>query len=193
MLEIQHNGSKWYGQVPDSIEELLTMLATHPLDRTFEDYGNFINLATPDRYEHYDRSVKAKEWCQAGCTHFNGNFATYSHAFSVYTNEPAIVDALTTAIRANQQRPDYLSQITRRMALDLIRTAARTGDMSAAHRISCENGIAPSAYADAVALGQREALTVGRPEPAPIPLAPALETPGPQTQLTFDLAAAGVH
>lgn len=42
MTHIQSNGSKWAGDPPDSIDVLCEVLTMHPLDRTFEDFGNFV-------------------------------------------------------------------------------------------------------------------------------------------------------
>lgn len=88
---INSNGSKWAGQAPDTIDRLLKVLASHPLDRVFEMYGNFI----------YPVNEMTRFW---------GNFLTMSHIFSIDTDEPDIIERLTAAIRKNQQRQDYLSQ-----------------------------------------------------------------------------------
>lgn len=97
---INSNGSKWYGQEPDTIEDLLQALEKYPLDRRFEAYGNFI-MREP---EMVDGSR------MTGLTRFWGNFYTASHVFCIDTDEPEVIEKLTKAIRANQQRPDYLSQ-----------------------------------------------------------------------------------
>ena len=78
---IRSNGSKWAGEEPDTVAQLLGVMAAHPLDRTFEDYGNF-----------RDR-VKG----EPGRVIFFGNFRNLAHA-------------LTAAIRANRRRDDYTSQ-----------------------------------------------------------------------------------
>lgn len=89
--EILSNGS---GQILP-IEALFDRLATDPLDRTFEPdcYGNFVFQCEDDRR-----------------TNFFGNFHTYSHVFNIATDDPDLIARLTAAIRANQQRPDYLGQ-----------------------------------------------------------------------------------
>jgi hypothetical protein len=89
---VEHNGSKFYGEAPDPIEALLDVLAREPLRRTFENYGNF---AMPER---------------DGYVRFWGNFFAVSHCFSIYTNDPDVIDRLTKAIRENQQRVDYKAQ-----------------------------------------------------------------------------------
>jgi hypothetical protein len=98
--EIISNGSKWAGEEPDSIDTLLDVLAKHPLDRTFEAYGNFV-LRDPQMADG-SRDV--------GRTHFFGNFLTLSHVFSIRTDEQDVIDKLTAAIQANKLRPDYRNQ-----------------------------------------------------------------------------------
>jgi len=95
---IHSNGSKWGGEQPDDINALVDVLGNYALDRTFEDerFGNFV-------FPH-DK--------QQGITCFFGNFADLSHVFSIDTDDAEVIARLTTAIRANQQRPDYLSQKT---------------------------------------------------------------------------------
>ena len=88
---INSNGSKWAGQAPDTVADLLKVLSSHPLDRTFEEYGNFI-IADKDMW------------------HFFGNFLTVSHVFSIDTDDRETIDSLTVAIRCNQTRRDYQSQ-----------------------------------------------------------------------------------
>jgi len=87
MLHITSNGS---GKVLE-LSELEAVLATEPLDITFERYGNFI--LTRD-----------------GVTRFWGNFARVSHVFQIDTDEPEVIARLTSAIRANQETPAYLAQ-----------------------------------------------------------------------------------
>lgn len=88
------NGSKWAGEAMGSVEDLLRLLATEPLDHTFEHYGNFIMPLT----RHPDL---------IGLTEFWGNFARVSHVFCVRTDDPELIGRLTAAIRANQARDDY--------------------------------------------------------------------------------------
>ncbi len=95
MINIISNGSKWAGDLPDTLDQLCEVLQSNPLDRTFEDYGNFIIAPTVE----HDAVVR-----------FWGNFFNLSHVFSVDTDEPEIIERLTGLIRANQQRADYISQ-----------------------------------------------------------------------------------
>jgi hypothetical protein len=83
------------------IEALFARLTSDPLDRTFEHYGDFV-------LEPVD--MKGRPMGEAGSVLFWGNFLTYSHVFSVITNDADLIERLTAAIRANQQRSDYLAQ-----------------------------------------------------------------------------------
>lgn len=88
---IHSNGSKWAGQEPDSIATLLEVLASTPLDPTFEKYGDFAYNA-----ETHDGTVR-----------FFGNFYLVSHVFRIDSNDPEVCDALFAAIRANKATDEY--------------------------------------------------------------------------------------
>lgn len=90
---IASNGSRWYGEEVGPVDQLLAALAEHPLARRFEVYGNFI-------FPHEE----------AGRVEFWGNFYAISHVFHVITRDASLIERLTKAIRANQERPDYLAQ-----------------------------------------------------------------------------------
>ena len=81
------NGSRWAGQAPGDLDELLGVLAKHPLSAR---YAPFIHVSEI-----------------GGSTQFFGNFATVSHVFNIDTNDPETIAKLTEAITKNQQRPDY--------------------------------------------------------------------------------------
>lgn len=105
MIEILSNGSKWAGQEPDSIDVLLDVLNREPLDPTFENCGDFIDPSptwgkygtTPSPYPDNPNVVS-----------FFGNFLKVSHVFNIHTDDTEIIEKLTVAIRANQQRTDYI-------------------------------------------------------------------------------------
>ena len=92
MTTIIDNGSNWAGGEPDTLDDLCAVLKSEPLNRDFEAFGNFI-LA--------DDAPVIRFW---------GNFANVSHVFSIDSDDPAVIERLTKAIRENQQRADYLSQ-----------------------------------------------------------------------------------
>jgi hypothetical protein len=95
MTNIISNGSHWAGEDPSPIADLEEALKTEPLDRSLENYGNFIIQPTVE----HDRVVR-----------FWGNFFGVSHVFSIDTDEPEVIEHLTALIRTNQKRPDYRSQ-----------------------------------------------------------------------------------
>ena len=92
MTTIIDNGSHWAGEEPETLDDLCAVLASEPLDRTFENFGNFILE---------DGTPVIRFW---------GNFAHVSHVFSIDSDEPAVIQRLTLLIRENQRRPDYRSQ-----------------------------------------------------------------------------------
>ena len=100
MLEIQSNGSKWFGQKPDTIEELIEVLNTYALDPTFEDCGNFYNPNPQYLKKEYAEKYK-------GCSSFFGNFAEISHVFNITTDEPEIIRRLVEAINNNKSTSKY--------------------------------------------------------------------------------------
>jgi len=83
------NGSKWFGEQPDTVEKLLAVLKENMLDPQFSEYGNFI---TPEGY---------------GTVRFFGNFHKLSHVFNIRTDDPKVIAKLTRAIRENLRREDY--------------------------------------------------------------------------------------
>lgn len=89
MITIISNGGTWAGEPPDSIDQLLAVLAREPLDPRFEPYGNFVIHEHPP------------------VVRFWGNFFHVSHVFAIDTDEPALIARLTEAIRANQQTAAY--------------------------------------------------------------------------------------
>lgn len=103
MINIFSNGSKWMGQEPDSIQELLNTLKEYTLDPSFEQYGNFITVLQESDFLKVNDTIKER----IGKTHFFGNFYNVSHVFNIDTDEPFIIEALTTAIRKNQQTAEY--------------------------------------------------------------------------------------
>lgn len=94
MLEIISNGSKFYGQKPDTIDQLIRVLEATPLDPCFEKYGTFVQ---PN--PHFLKKEAQQKY--AGCTHFHGNFHQVSHSFNIITDEPETIEKLTAAIQGN--------------------------------------------------------------------------------------------
>lgn len=100
MIEILSNGSKWYGQKPDTLEQLIDVLGEYALDPTFEKYGNFVMEYKPLKWTEKNSQYK-------GCASFFGNFYSLSHVFRIITDELEIIERITAAIRANQHTEAY--------------------------------------------------------------------------------------
>ena len=84
------------------IEGLFARLESDTLCRSFEAYGNFIQVDPVN--------LKGEPFLPMGGVCFFGNFATYSHVFNIHTDDADLIERLTAAIRANQTRPEYLAQ-----------------------------------------------------------------------------------
>jgi hypothetical protein len=89
-MNIISNGSKWLGQAPDSVEDLLSVLAIEPLNPVFESYGNFV----------------LSDEMPVGTVRCWGNFANVSHVFQIEGTE-AEMRPVIDAIRANQDTEAY--------------------------------------------------------------------------------------
>lgn len=86
----QVHGGEEFG--PADLEQLLKNLSSHCLDPG-------INLIDDEG---------------RGTFRFHGNFTTLSAVFNVRSNDPFVVLALTAAMDANRQRPDYLADVETR-------------------------------------------------------------------------------
>lgn len=100
MIQINSNGSKWYGQEPDPIEVLFQVLENNTLDPTFEKYGDFVN-----RNPHWLKKEAAEKY--KGCTVISGNFATLSHVFNIITDDEELIRNFEVLVNNNKQRPEY--------------------------------------------------------------------------------------
>ena len=100
MLIINSNGSKWCGQPPDTIDELKDALKNYTLDPAFEQYGNFVNRAP--KWDKPELNERFK-----GCTTIFGNFLTYSHVFSIITNDEHLINEIEGLVAENKERPEY--------------------------------------------------------------------------------------
>jgi hypothetical protein len=100
MIEILSNGSKWFGELPDTIENLLDGLSKYPLDPVFEEYGNFVNhnpeWLNPEIAEKYK-----------GCALIAGNFMEVSHVFRIVTDDSELINKLVEAINKNKETKEY--------------------------------------------------------------------------------------
>jgi len=97
---IHSNGSKWGGEEQDTIDRLIEVLATETIEeRFFSTY----------RVQQEDKTYKELNLCpidndeeHKGLTRFFGNFEALSHVFRIDTNDIAIIERLTKAIKANK-------------------------------------------------------------------------------------------
>ena len=85
--------------IEDTKENILSDLQKYTLDPIFEEYGNFVYVPT------FENKAIAEEY--KGMTAICGNFATYSHAFNLYTDDADLIKELKTAIIKNQQTEAY--------------------------------------------------------------------------------------
>lgn len=88
---IHSHGSTWAGQLYEPLGALDRMLATAPLDPTFEATGRF-------SFPHH---------AEKGVWRFFGNFHGVSHGFNIETTETDLIERISGAIRENMRRPDY--------------------------------------------------------------------------------------
>lgn len=100
MLEIESNGSKWFGQQPDSIEKLKDVLKNYTLDPAFERCGNFVN-----RKPQWVRKELIEKY--KGCTIIFGNFLALSHVFRIITDDEEFISEMEALINENKKRPEY--------------------------------------------------------------------------------------
>lgn len=100
MTRIDVIGSKWAGEESDTVENLLALMATEPLDPRFEAYGNFIYLV-----HEYDGSNEPHP--DNGYMHAWGNFYTCSYAFNITTDDLDLIHRFYAAITANQTSAAY--------------------------------------------------------------------------------------
>jgi hypothetical protein len=102
MLTINSNDSKWYGQQPDTIEELKEALKNYTLDPIFERYGDFVNRTPIWDNPEYKEKYK-------GCTLIWGNFLTLSHVFNIVTDDELLIGEIEALVAENKKRPEYLT------------------------------------------------------------------------------------
>ena len=105
-LYIVSNGSKWAGEEPDDLDDLLLMLGSHPLREERGDHGEVDpceGIRNDDR-----KTPNAPRWVNGprlfavdGVRHYSGNFEDISHVFSLYTNDRDTIATLDAALAKN--------------------------------------------------------------------------------------------
>jgi len=91
---IKSNGSKWAGQEPDSIEELISVLAQHDLDLENFAANGFISFKDSNGYSNRDYEEHT--------VHIFGNFRGISHVFNLeglYKNLRPLIEAIEKNIK----------------------------------------------------------------------------------------------
>jgi len=92
------NGSKWYGEEPDSIEKLLEVLQKETIEETF--FQKWVEAPnSPNPITHNFCPINKKE---NGFYVFFGDFEGVSHVFNIETNDPSIIKNLSEAIKSNK-------------------------------------------------------------------------------------------
>ena len=107
---IMSNGSRWFGEEEGDIAELLEVLSKHRIDyeRFTPGYIHTLNPCEGIYNPAWNFENEEPRWINGprmyrGEVHrFGGNFEHISHVFSIDTNDPATIVALTAAIEANQ-------------------------------------------------------------------------------------------
>lgn len=87
---VRSNGSKWAGEAPDPVRDLLERLRSEVLTRAYN----------------------AEETMPNGAARFTGNFLHVAAVFDVETTDPATIAALRDAMAENRLSSAYLVQDT---------------------------------------------------------------------------------
>lgn len=120
-IYIMSNGSKFAGEEQDDISVLMQMLKTHTLDPRFADpvYGHPFYTDNPcegirnpnwthDSKRGVPQFIDGPRLYAAECVvRFSGNFLTYSHVFTIDTNDQETIDELKHLIDANMATAPY--------------------------------------------------------------------------------------
>lgn len=104
---IQHNGSHFAGAEPDDVTVLLEMLKAHALDARHAPFCE-INPCDGVTNPNWEYGSDAPQFIDGerlysadGVRRYSGNFLSYSHAFSLDTNDAETIAALDAAIVDN--------------------------------------------------------------------------------------------
>lgn len=109
MTTIISNGSKWAGEEPDTIDQLIEVLKVEVL------YDGFFFK----KKEYWDKPegkkflwvVLCPIYKEDGLYHFFGNFERVSHVFNIHTDEPEVITKLKVAIMANEGWKKYIKNL----------------------------------------------------------------------------------
>lgn len=111
---IQSNGSRWAGESPATLAELLEVMGRHQLDPSFNNCECLAhragpNIGTWDKAVYPDLGPIYPD--HPDTVRFWGNFFDVSHVFSIDTDDPEVMVALRKAIANN--RAKFHSQTSR--------------------------------------------------------------------------------
>jgi hypothetical protein len=103
MTIIESNGSRFAGEQPGSVNDLLVVLNNETLDPIFEQYGNFFSFVNKENWPENNIPKEYKDMK----FQFFGNFFSISHVFNILTDNKSIAMKLEVAIRKNQKTLNY--------------------------------------------------------------------------------------
>lgn len=105
---VQYVGSPWSDD-KDTLAKLCRMLEAETLDPMFEKYGNFCTPAERAIIRSYNEKPEriSAPLSEVASVHFWGNFYSYSCAFSVYTDDQAVIEQLRALVLANKATVAY--------------------------------------------------------------------------------------
>ena len=107
--EIISNGSKWYGQNPDTIKKLIEVLAGHKLEE---------DCFSKTYYEHHDAwLIRCPISKENSAYVFRGNFEDLSHVFYIVTTDKATISKLRKAITANEGWSEYIPRLKNKIVI----------------------------------------------------------------------------
>lgn len=92
---------------------LIGQLETQALDREYDSHLGCIDKA-PKWVHHEGRDGRGRVYyvraLPAGVWHMQGSFINSASSFSIYTNDPEVIDLVANAMRVNKRRASYRSQ-----------------------------------------------------------------------------------
>lgn len=103
--KIHSNGSKWYGEEPDTIQKLVERLNLYTIEERF--FCKFQRGFGADK-KKYTLCPISKE---NGSYIFFGNFLEVSAVFNIETNNPEIIQQLKKAIINNKGWKQYIHKL----------------------------------------------------------------------------------
>lgn len=133
MIHIESNGSRWAGEKPVTIDDLLAVMAREPLCPSFlhpsiQDAGELPYegaarkaVRNPKWLPYAPNKGDNPEFIDGEPIHpeapearrFFGNFANVSHVFCIDTDEPEVIERLRAAIAANMATPEFQAERNR--------------------------------------------------------------------------------